>query len=329
MTYLSTILQSFFTDYVHTQRSLSAHTIGSYRDTWRLLIKHITASSSVAADQIQLTDLDRDSVTTFLASLRDTRGNSAATRNHRLTAIRALLAYALPDHPEHADHIRQILAIRPSKTAKPELHYLNRIETDALLNAPDTTTWTGRRDQAMLTLTINTGLRISELIALETNHIHTGASPYVECQGKGRKHRSTPMTIATGDQMRKYLDERLNREGTALFPGPRGHALSRDAIERRLAVHLTSAARFCPSITAKHLTWHSLRHTSAMNLLHAGVDITVIALWLGHEQTTTTEIYLHHDMETKKNALEHTRPPQVEPGTYVPPADILAWLNNL
>jgi len=329
MAYLATALQSFFTDYVHTQRNLSDNTIASYRDTWRLLIKHVCATTTTSADQIRLEDIDRDMVTAFLDHLSNERANTAATRNARLIAIRVLFAHILPDHPEHAETIRRILTIPPAQTAKPMISYLSGDETDALLAARDIATWTGRRDQMMLALTVNTGLRISELIGLATTSIHTGTSPYIECEGKGRKRRATPISATTRDQILDYLTERNSRPGTSLFPGPRGNALSRDAIERRLATHVRTATKPCPSISAKHVTMHTLRHTTAMDLLHAGVDITVIALWLGHEQTSTTDIYLHADMETKNAALEKTRPPEVAPGTYTPDPGILTWLEAL
>lgn len=329
MTYLATALQAFFTDYAHTQRNLSANTIASYRDTWRLLIKHLSVTTGTSADQLRLEDLDRATITGFLDHLTTGRANSAATRNARLSAIRILLAHTLPDHPEHADSIRQILAIPSARTTKPLISYLTDAETEALLAAPDTTTWTGRRDQMMLSLAISTGMRISELITLTLSSIHTGTSPYVECEGKGRKHRATPLNATTGDQLRAYLQERSTRPGTALFPGPHGAPLSRDAIEHRLAAHVRTAATSCPTMAGKHITVHTLRHTTAMNLLHAGVDITVIALWLGHEQTSTTDMYLHADAQLKKDALDKTRPPNVIPGIYTPRADILAWLEAL
>lgn len=329
MTYLAACLQAFFTDYAHTQRNLSDNTIASYRDAWRLLIKHVCATRALGADRIRLEDIDRDTVTAFLEHLARERSNTAATRNARLGAIRVLLAHVLPDHPEHAETIRRILAIPPAKTANTPISYLDPGEANALLAAPDQRTWTGRRDQMMLTLAVGTGLRISELIGLTVDDVHCGTSPYVECEGKGRKHRATPISTATRDQISTYLNERRTRPGDALFPGPRGNPLSRDGIEHRLAAHLRTAAETCPSLAGKRITMHALRHTCAMNLLHAGVDLTVIALWLGHEQTSTTDIYLHADMETKKKAMEKTKPPDVTPGTYTPTPSILAWLEAL
>lgn len=240
-----------------------------------------------------------------------------------------MFTHALPDHPEHAETIRQILAIPPAKTSKPQIGYLSAAESAALLAAPNLNTWVGRRDQAMLALVINTGLRVSELINLTIPSIHIGTSPHVECEGKGRKHRAIPISTSLAQQMRGYLAERTNRTGEALFPGPHGKALSRDAIERRLGTHLGTARTSCLSLKGKHITMHSLRHTTAMNLLHAGVDASLIALWLGHEQTSTTDMYLQADMETKKDVLDKTRHPEIEAGTYTPPPDVLTWLENL
>lgn len=227
---------------------------------------------------------------------------------------------------DHAECLRQILTIKPEKTTPPTLAYLTDDEVLALLAALVTTSWIGRRDQTMLSLTVATGLRISELIDLTISDVDIRASP---CVGKGRKHRATPLTDEVSKQVRHYLDERTQHPGAALFPGPRGRPLSRDAIESRLTVHVVSAAASCPSMTSKQITWHTLRHTTAMNLLHSGVDVTVIALWLGHEQTSTTDVYLHADMETKKQALEQTRSPEIEPGVYTPTPGVLAWLDRL
>jgi integrase/recombinase XerD len=329
MTLLAAPLQRYFTDFARIQRDLSPNTIAAYRDTWRLLIKHATSTLGVTADKLDLAMIDTDLVTSFLNDLAATRANSIATRNARLTALRAVLAYALPDYPEHADTITRVLAIPARRRRAVQVEFLTDNEVNALIAAPDTTTWTGRRDRALLVVAVQTGLRISELAALTTADVHTGTGAHMTCTGKGRRHRATPLTTATLAVLAPYLTERATRAGTALFPGPSGGHLSRDALEHRLAKHVNTAAKVCASLNNKHVTMHTLRHTAAMRLLHAGVDISVIALWLGHQHTTSTDVYLHADMTVKQTAIDRTRPLQTIPGTYTPKPDILAWLDTL
>lgn len=329
MTLLAPSLQSYFTDHAHARKGLSPNTIAAYRDTWRLLIKYVTTTTGVPADKIDLAMIDAEAITAFLDHLQAVRGNSAVTRNARLTAIRAVLAVTLPDHPEHADTITRALAVPARRGTPRTVQFLTVEETEALLDAPDPSTWTGRRDRALLTLAVQTGLRISEITALSISDLHAGTGPHVTCTGKGRKYRATPLTAATLTVLVPYLAERVTRPGAAAFPGPRGQHLSRDALERRLAKHLAAATERCPSLGAKHITMHTLRHTAAMRLLQAGVDIAVIALWLGHENTSSTDVYLHADMTIKQTAIDRTRSPQVTPGTYAPAAHVLAFLTSL
>jgi len=329
MNALATSLQAYFTTYAHTQRDLSDNTIRSYRDTWRMLIKHLAASRGVPASRVDFDAVTATSITGFLDHLEHDRGCTAKTRNTRLTAIRSVLARALPDHPEHAATITQALAIPPRRTTRPVIEFLTPSEVNALLASPDTTTRTGRRDQALLTLAVQTGLRVSEICALTCTDLHLGTSPTIACTGKGRRQRITPLTKATVATMITYLTERSKQPGVALFAGPHGQPLSRDALEHRLARHLATATINCPSIAGKHVTMHTLRHTAAMNLLTAGVDVAVIALWLGHADTHSTDAYLHADMDIKQAAIDRTRPPDVPPGTYHPEQDILAWLASL
>lgn len=329
MNALATSLQTYFTTFAHTQRDLSANTISSYRDTWRMLLKYLNATLGTPVDALDLDAVTATNVTAFLDHLQQERGNNAKTRNTRLTAIRSVLSRALPDHPEHAATITQVLAIPPRRTTRPVIEFLTPAETQALLTAPDQQTWTGRRDHALLAMTVQTGLRISEICSLTYDDIHLGAGPYIACTGKGRRQRLTPLTKTTVTTMTNYLAEPRSRPGVALFCGPHGQPLSRDALEHRLARHLATAAITCPSIGAKHVTMHTLRHTAAMNLLSAGVDVSVIALWLGHADTHSTAAYLHADMATKQAAIDRTRPPEVNPGTYQPEPDLLAWLTAL
>jgi integrase/recombinase XerD len=329
MNALASSLQTYFTTFAHAQRDLSVNTIASYRDTWRLLLKYLTATLRAPASAIDFDALTAANITGFLDNLERERGNGARTRNARLTAIRAVLGRALPDHPEHAATITQVLAIPPKRTVRKVIEFLTPKEVDELLAAPDRNTWTGRRDRILLLLTVQTGLRVSEVCSLTRDDIHLGTGPNVACTGKGRRQRVTPLTKATVDNLKPYLAERDTRPGTALFSGPQGRPLSRDALEHRLAKHLATAAASCPSLAAKHITMHSLRHTAAMNLLAVGVDTSVISLWLGHSNTHSTDAYLHADMAIKQAAIDRTRPPGVKPGTYKPAPDILAWLSAL
>ncbi|MCL1801467.1 MAG: site-specific integrase [Promicromonosporaceae bacterium] len=329
MNSLATALQRYFTVFAHNQRDLSPATITAYRDAWRLLLKFLVEKQGRPADRIDFSDITADNVVAFLDHLQNTRGNGASTRNARLAAIRAVLSNALPDHPEHAATINRVLMVPMKRHPKPNLEYLVPNEIDSLLAAPDQTSWTGRRDHAWLTLSIQTGLRVSELSALEIADVTLPSGANVTCTGKGRKNRSTPLTKQTVSVMTNYLQERKIKPGTALFCGPHGTALSRDAFEHRLAIHLAAAASVAPTLTGKKITMHSLRHTTAMELLSAGVDISVIALWLGHQQTNTTDIYLHASMEIKQNAIDRTRPHGTTTGKYRPAPDILAWLNTL
>lgn len=329
MNALATELQTYFSVFARTQRDLSGHTISAYRDTWRMLITFLAARTGTRAENIDFNHVDADNVAAFLTYLEHERGNSVATRNARLCAIRAVLTHAVLGHLEHAATISRVLAIPPKRHPKPLLEYLTADESDALIAAPDRTTWTGRRDHALLVLAIQTGLRVSELCSLTRADIHLGTGANVTCTGKGRRKRATPLTPPTTAVMTAYLHERATRPGDALFSGPHGQHLSPDALEHRLRLHVTTAAANCASLTDKHLTMHTLRHTTAMNLLAGGVDISVIALWLGHQRTQSTDVYLHADMAIKQAAIDRTRPPNTQPGAYHPEPGILAWLATL
>jgi integrase len=181
----------------------------------------------------------------------------------------------------------------------------------------------------MLLLAVQTGLRISELIGLTRADLHLGSGAHVVCHGKGRKDRATPLTTNTRAVLRDWLGEHPGDPAEPLFPSRHGRPLSRDAIERRISQYAALAAETCPSLHQKTITAHVLRHTTAMRLLHAGVDTSVIALWLGHVSIDTTQIYLHADMTLKEKALARTRPPNSRHGRYKPPDTLIAWLEGL
>ena len=329
MSALAPTLQAFFTDRLIKQRHASQHTITAYRDTIRLLLRFASERTRTPPSDLDITDLDAPLIGAFLDHLEHERGNSARTRNARLAAIRSLFRYAALNHPEHAATIQRVLSIPPKRFKRALVSFLTEPELDALLNAPDRTTWTGRRDHALILLAAQTGLRASELIGLSRTDLHLGHGAHVNCVGKGRKQRITPLTMSTVTTLREWLREREGQPADPLFPTRTGTALSRDALEHRLAKHATTATQQCPQLHAKRITAHVLRHTAAMRLLQAGVDTSVIALWLGHEQAETTQIYLHADLALKEQALARTQPLDVTPGRYHAPDTLLAFLEAL
>jgi integrase/recombinase XerD len=329
VTALAPTLQAFFTDRLARQRHASPQTVAAYRDTWRLLLAFTAGRAGRQPSQLGFADIDAPLVGAFLDHLEQVRGNSPRTRNARLAAIHSMFAYAALQHPEHAETIARVLAIPPKRFDKALVTWLTEPELGALLAGPDTATWAGRRDHAMITLAAQTGLRVSELTGLIIADVHLGTGPHVSCHGKGRKQRITPLSKTTVTVLRAWLAERRGEPARPLFPNRAGGRLSRDAVEKRLAQHVAAAAGHCPSLKAKKITAHTLRHTAAMQLLHAGVDTTVIALWLGHEQAETTQIYLHADLAIKEKALARTTPPDTTPGRYKPPDQLLAFLESL
>lgn len=329
MTAIAPTIQAFFTDHLVTQRRLSPNTVRAYRDTWKLLLRYIGDHTATPVCRITIEQVDHDQVAGFLTWLETSRGNSAATRNARLAAIHAWAAYTARMLPDHVADLARVAAIPIKKHPRPDLTWLTDTETQALLDAIGTLTWTGRRDLALLTLAAHTGLRLSELADLTIGDVQLTTPAHIACRGKGRKRRITPITTPLADLLATYLTERATRPGQALFPGPTGRAMSTDAISHRLAAHLATATTRCPTLTGKHVTMHTLRHTAAMRFLHAGIDTSVIALWLGHEQIATTGIYLHADLTIKQQALDRTRPPDIPAGAYQPDDTLLAWLDNL
>ncbi len=329
MTTLAPTMQTFFSERLARQRQASPRTVAAYRDTFRLLLSFVQEHTGKSPSTLDLSDLDAPTISAFLDHLEDGRHNSPRTRNARLAAVRSLFRYAALRHPEHAALIQRVLAIPQKRFDKLTVAFLDPTEIDALLNAPDLTRWEGRRDRALILLAVQTGLRISELIGLNCTDVTLDAAAHVRCEGKGRKQRAVPLTTTTIAVLRVWMRERDGSPDEPLFPTRTGRRLSRDAIERRVTAHTTTAARECPSLQGKRLTPHVLRHTSAMQLLHAGVDTAVIALWLGHADIRSTQIYLHADLAIKERALARTTPASARPGRYRPPDPLLAFLESL
>jgi site-specific recombinase XerD len=329
MSSLAPTLQAFFTDRLIGQRQASSHTIAAYRDTCKLLLTFAEQRTGKPPCRLDIADLDAPLVGAFLDHLEHDRGNSVRTRNARLAAVHSLFRYAALTHPQHAAIIQRVLAIPPKRFNQALITYLTDPETEALLAAPDQTTWTGRRDHALFTLAVHTGLRVSELICLTRNEVHLGHGSHVSCVGKGRKQRVTPLTAEVTAVLRAWLAEHTGPPTAAVFTTRRGNRLSPDAVQQRLNKHAATAARRCPSLAGKKISPHVLRHTTAMRLLAAGVDTTVIALWLGHESVATTQIYIHADLALKERAIARTAPLGTTPGRYQPPDAIMAFLEAL
>ncbi len=326
---LATLLEGFFTRRLMTQRQASPHTIASYRDTFRLLLRFAQQRLRKAPSNLALGDLDAPLVLAFLDELEQRRGASARTRNLRLTAIHSFFRYAAFESPAHAAQVQRVLAIPSKRFARTLVNYLSRAEVDALLAAPDRSTWSGRRDHALILLAVQTGLRLSELTGLQREDLSMGTGSHVRVLGKGRKERCTPLSKATRAVMIAWLREPIKLPGQPVFPNAQGGRLSSHGVHYLLAKQVATASGTCPSLGTKRVTPHVLRHTTAMDLLQAGVEQALIALWLGHESIETTQQYLDANLALKDQVLARTTPPGAKAGRYRPDDKLLAFLSSL
>jgi site-specific recombinase XerD len=328
MTSLAPIMQGFFTETL-AQRRASAHTVASYRDTFRLLLHYAKRELGKQPCALEVADLDAGFVGGFLDHLESDRGNAVTTRNARLAAIHSLFRYAALRCPEHALLIQRVLAIPTARHTVTDVCYLTRAESEALLAAPDRTSILGRRDHLILLVAVQTGLRVSELTSLTCADVELDAGAHVRCIGKGRKQRCTPLTKPTAKLLQAWITGRGAAPTDPLFEARTGGRLNRDAVADLLAKYVKIAADACPSLAEKTVTPHTLRHTAAMELLAAGVDTSTIALWLGHASTKSTDVYLHADMKLKEKALARTAPRTQDAKRYRPADNLIAFLENL
>lgn len=328
-TSLAPLLERFFTDRLLHQRQVSPHTIASYRDTFRLLLKYAHARLHTPPARLSVEAVDAPLIGAFLDHLEKTRGVSVRSRNLRLTAIHSFFRYAAFETPARAAQIQRVLAIPSKRFTRRQIAFLTRPEIDALLAAPDPRTWFGRRDHALLLVAVQTGLRLAELTALARSDVTLGTGAHVRVIGKGRKERCTPLAKPTIAVVKAWLREPRRGDELVLFPTARGTRLSADAVAYLVAKHRTAAAKVCPSLQQKRITTHSLRHTAAMELLQAGVDRSVIALWLGHESVETTQIYLEATLAMKERALAKTTPLNGRFSRYQPGDELLGFLSSL
>jgi integrase/recombinase XerD len=329
MSLLAPTLQKFFTDRLLTQRQVSPATVAAYRDTFRLLFGYIAETKKLAPAGLDIADLNAPTIGAFLSYLETGRSNTVRSRNARLAAIHSLFKFAALEHPEHADLISRVLAIPQKRFDQGIVAFLSKEEVEAILSVPDKDTWLGRRDHALLTVAVQTGLRVAELTGLRRDDVNLTTGPHVRCRGKGRKQRSTPLTAGTVATLREWLKANDTPPGSPLFPSRHGTPLSTDAVEWLVNKYASAAASRCPSLANKRVTPHVLRHSAAMFLREAGVDISVIALWLGHESIASTQIYMHADLAVKQRALDKTTPLEVSPNHYRPSDSLLAYLDTL
>lgn len=326
---LAALLENFFTQRLMSQRQASPHTISSYRDTFRLLLLFAQRRLHKPPSRLAFEEIDAPLIAAFLDDLEKSRGIIARSRNLRLTAIRSFFHYAAYEEPSRASQIQRVLAIPGKRHTRALVHFLNRPEVDALLAAPDKQTWFGRRDHALLLVAVQTGLRLSELTSLQRHDVSLGTGAHVRCVGKGRKERCTPLTKMTVAVLKAWLREPARHNAETLFPSASGGRLSPDSVADLLAKQVAHACDVCPSLRKKRVTPHVLRHTTAMELLQAGVDRSVIALWLGHESVETTQIYLDANLALKEETLAKTRPHDGRPGRYRADDELLAFLRRL
>lgn len=324
------ILQRFFVEHLRKHRAVSPSTVAAYRDTFRLLLAFAEATIGKPPTRLTLVDLDAEMILGFLDHIERDRSNSVRSRNARLAAIRSFLKYAAHQDVTAIATIERSLAVPQKRCDKAVLGFLTRPEMEAIIAAPDQTTWVGQRDRAMFTMLYNTGARVSEILDLRVGSVILDVSPVAHLQGKGRKRRSTPLWKPTAAILRPWI-RRLPKAGEAdyLFPNSSGKRLSRSAVTQRLALAVDAATRTCAKLVGRAISPHTIRHTTAMHLLQAGVDITVIALWLGHEGTSTTHIYLEADLAMKEEALSRLEPVNASPSRYRPPDHLMAFLQSL
>ena len=324
-----TLLQRFFTDRLCTQMEASPNTIAGYRDTFRLLLRFAGQQRRKAPTRLRIEDLDAALVGDFLVHLETVRRNTARSRNTRLAAIRSFFRYVAMNEPAYALHCQRILAMPSKRYVRRTVNFFGHTEMEALLAAPDRSSWVGRRDHVILMVALQTGLRVSELVNLRCQDFVPGTGAHIRCEGKGRKQRSTPLRRETVKTLEAWLKERAGSGCDPLFPSIRGDRLSRDAIEHIVRKYTVSASTACASLISKRVSPHVLRHSTAMELLQNGVDQSVIALWLGHESVETTQVYTHADLRLKEKALARVTTLTSAPGRYRPDDTLLAFLESL
>ncbi len=323
------LLQNFFLEFLVNQRNLSTQTLASYRDTFRLLLQFVRDQKKIEPSAVCVGDLNVGLVLSFLEYLERDRHNSIRSRNQRLAAIRAFFRMVALRDPESIGQASQILAIPLKRADRRVIKALSREEVEAIISAPDLSQWNGRRDHALLLTLYNTGARVSEVISLRCRQVHFGMSTYLQLHGKGRKERTVPLWPKTANVLRAWFQEIDELGNSLIFPSVRGRPLTRNGVNYILQQAVSAASDKQPSLRDKKISPHSMRHSTAMHLLQSGVDISMIALWLGHESTDTTHVYLEADLDTKEQALRRLTPAGKEVPRFKATDEVLAFLATL
>ncbi|MCL6446066.1 MAG: site-specific integrase [Alicyclobacillus sp.] len=325
------MLQKFFLERLMNQMNASPDTIKAYRDTFRIFLRYMNEEKHCAPSQLTLEMINAENVLDFLQYIETVRNNSTKTRNHRLAAIHSFMNYVSFQAPEYLSVIQRVMSIPFKKTETRQVEYLVDEEVDAIMQGCDLSSWLGRRDRLMLAILYNTGVRVSELVSIKKRDIslNKNGTGSIRVKGKGRKERSLPLWKTTKQYLEAFLKETEINEDNYVFTSQQGKQLTRSGVTYRLACLVKTASKSCPSLRQKRVTPHVLRHTTAMHLLEAGVDISTIAIWLGHESIETTHKYMVADLRLKERALAQTKEPQALRFRYQPPADILSFLDSL
>lgn len=323
------LVQQFFTEYLVNQRAMSPNTVASYRDALMLFLDFAHERLGKAPTQLCLTDIEPDLILAFLDHLEQQRSNTVRSRNLRLTALRAFLKFAARRDVDSLHDIERALGVPMKRFDRPMLGFLSREEMMAVIGEPGST-WTSQRDHLLLAMLYNTGARVSEIIGVRVADVVLGASACVHLHGKGRKQRAVPLWKSTVEEVRSWLrrNPTLDTDGP-LLPNRKGRAMTRANVNQRLDIAVGHAAEKHPSLIKRHISPHSIRHSTAMHMLQSGVTFSVIALWLGHESTTTTHRYVEADLAMKEKALARLQEPDTKIQRYHPPDSLMQFLQDL
>lgn len=325
----SLLLQEFFCQHLLNQRNVSSRTIASYRDTFRLLLQYVEKRRNKRPVDVTLNDLGAPCILAFLDYLEKERRNCIRSRNARLAAIRSFFRYTASKDPASLPTIQRVLAIPMKRFNRPLLGFLSTQEIQAILESPNVSSFSGRRDCVLFALMYNTGARVSEIAALRVGDVVLGRCPSVRLHGKGRKERTVPLWQNTARQLKQWMSGIDSKPDSPLLPNTCGQHLTRSGIESRLREAVRNASNKLPSLKARRISPHTLRHTTAMHLLQAGVDITIIALWLGHESPATTHLYIEADLTLKERALSKLDEPTAKRIRFRPTDKLLQFLESL